>query len=157
MLLNDIEKAKIRKAIQSVYGEDVTIAMQLIETKSQVQEVMPSYQRQSFQTFKAAIPDSKLITLLTNPLVKSTENSRGIIIEAAPFFINQLTEAGNLAVLEDAIVKTRITLELNYKGTSSEYANNVKRPIVLTSEKIIKDMEWIENHRKSLQEGNNGI
>jgi len=157
MLLNDIEKAKIRKCIQSVYGEDVTIAMQLIEIKSQVQEVMPSYQKQSFQTFKSAIPDSKLITLLTNPLVKAAENSRGIIIEAAPFFIDQLTEAGNMAVLEDAVVKTRITLELNYKGTSSEYANNTKKPIVLTPEKILKDREWLENHRKSLQEKNNGI
>jgi hypothetical protein len=160
MLLNDIEKAKIRKCLQSVYGEDVTIAMQLIEAKPQagkVVETMPSHQRQSFQAFKSAIPDSKLITLLTNPLVKATENSRGIIIEAAPFFIDQLTEAGNMAVLEDAVVKTRITLELNYKGTSSEYANNTKKPIVLTPEKILKDREWLENHRKSLQEKNNGI
>jgi hypothetical protein len=155
MLLNDIEKAKIRKCIQSVYGEDVTIAMQLIEAKPQagkVVETMPSHQRQSFQAFKSAIPDSKLITLLTNPLVKATENSRGIIIEAAPFFIDQLTEAGNMAVLEDAVVKTRITLELNYKGTNSEYANNTKKPIVLSLEKILKDREWLENHRKSLQE-----
>lgn len=152
MRLNDIEKAKIRKAIQSVYGEDVTIAMQIIETKPQVQEVMQSYQRQSFQTFKSAIPDTRLITLLTNPLVKATENSRGIIIEAAPFFIDQLTEAGNLAILEDAIVKTRITLELIYKGTNNDYANSTKKPIVLTFEKILKDREWLENHRKSLQQ-----
>jgi hypothetical protein len=157
MLLNDIEKAKIRKAIQSVYGEDVTIAMQIIETKSQVQEIMPSYQRQSFQTFKSAIPDTRLITLLTNPLVKAAENSRGIIIEAAPFFIDQLTEAGNMAVLEDAVVKTKIILELNYKGLSTEYANNTKKPVVLIPEKILKDREWLENHRKSLQEKNNGI
>jgi len=160
MRLNDIEKAKIRKCIQSVYGEDVTIAMQLIEAKPQagkVVETMPSYQRQNFQTFKSAIPDSKLIILLTNPLVKATENSRGIIIEAAPFFIDQLTEAGNMAVLEDAVVKTRITLELNYKGTNTEYANNTKKPIVLSLEKILKDREWLENHRKSLQEKNNGI
>lgn len=157
MRLNDIEKAKIRKAIQSVYGEDVTIAMQIIETKPQVQEVMQSYQRQSFQTFKSAIPDTRLITLLTNPLVKATENSRGIIIEAAPFFIDQLTEAGNLAILEEAVVKTRITLELIYKGTNNDYANSTKKPIILTPEKILKDREWLENHRKSLQEGNNGI
>lgn len=159
MLLNDIEKAKIRKCIQSVYGEDVTIAMQLIETKQEVAETIPSYQKQSFQTFKAAIPDTKVITLLTNPLVKAAENSRGIIIEAAPFFIDQLTEAGNMAVLEDAVVKTRITLELNYKrtsnykGTSTEYANIVKKPIadtpiVLIPEQILKDREWLENHRK---------
>lgn len=157
MRLNDIEKAKIRKCIQSVYGEDVTIAMQIIEIKLQVAETIPSHQRQSFQAFKSAIPDSKLITLLTNPLVKATENSRGIIIEAAPFFIDQLTEAGNMAVLEDAVVKTRINLELNYKGTNSEYANNTKKPIVLSLEKILKDREWLENHRKSLQEKNNGI
>ncbi len=157
MRLNDIEKAKIRKCIQSVYGEDVTIAMQLIEAKPHAGEVMPSQQRQSFQTFKSAIPDSKLITLLINPLVKAVETSRGIIIEAAPFFIDQLTEAGNMAVLEDAVVKTRITLELNYKGTNSEYANNTKKPIVLSLEKILKDREWLENHRKSLQEKNNGI
>lgn len=157
MRLNDIEKAKIRKAIASVYGEDVTIAMQIIETKPQVQEVMQSYQRQSFQTFKSAIPDTKLITLLTNPLVKAVETSRGIIIEAAPFFIDQLTEAGNLAILEEAVVKTRITLELIYKGTNNDYANSTRKPIVLTPEKILKDREWLENHKKSLQEGNNGI
>lgn len=155
MRLNDIEKAKIRKAIQSVYGEDVKIAMQIIETKPQVAETMPSYQRQSFQTFKSAIPDTRLITLLTNPLVKATENSRGIIIEAAPFFIDQLTEAGNLAILEDTVVKTRITLELIYKGTNNDYANSAKKPIILTPEKILKDREWLENKRKSLQEGNN--
>lgn len=155
MRLNDIEKAKIRKCIQSVYGEDVTIAMQLIETKQEVAELVPSYQRQSFQTFKSAIPDTRLINLLTNPLVKAVETSRGIIIEAAPFFIDQLTEAGNLAVLEDAVVKTRITLELNYKGLSTEYANNTKKPVVLTPEKILENRNWLENHKKSLQEKNN--
>lgn len=157
MLLNDIEKAKIRKCIQSVYGEDVTIAMQIIETQPQVLDATPSYQKQSFQVFKSGIANSRLIALLTNPLVKAIETPRAVIIEAAPFFVDQLTEAGNLAVLEDAVVKTRITLELNYKGTSSEYANSTKKTIVLTPEKILKDREWLENHKKSSQEKNNGI
>lgn len=162
MRLNDIEKAKIRKAIQSVYGEDVTIAMQVLAPASK--EPMPSNEntglptsKSNLLTFKAAIPDTRLINLLTNPLVKAVETSRGISIEAAPFFIDQLTEAGNLAILEEAVVKTRITLELIYKGTNNDYANSTKKPIILTPEKILRDREWLENHRKSLQEKNNGI
>ena len=76
------------------------------------------------------------------------ETPKRIILEAAPFFIDQLTEAGNLAILEDAVVKTGITLELHYNNQTQS-----KKTIVLTPEKILKDREWLENHRKSLQEG----
>lgn len=156
MRLNDIEKAKIRKCIQSVYGEDVTIAMQVITP-----EIKPENQvfaEQNVQTksnllaFKAAIPDRVTLNILNNRLVNMIETPKRIILEAAPFFVDQLTEAGNLAMLEDAVVKTGITLELHYNKQAQS-----KKIIALTPEKILKDREWLENHRKSLQEKNNGI
>ncbi len=157
MRLNDIEKAKIRKCIQSVYGENVTLAMQIIAPPPPIQEIPVPYQKTNLLAFKAAIPDRGTINILTNRLVKMIETPQKIIIEAAPFFIDQLTEAGNLAILEEAVVKTRITLELIYKGMNNDYANSTKKPIFLTPEKILKNREWLENHRKSLQEQNNGI
>lgn len=156
MRLNDIEKAKIRKAIQSVYGEDVTIAMQVITP-----EIKPENQvfaEQNVQTksnllaFKAAIPDRVTLNILNNRLVNMIETPKRIILEAAPFFVDQLTEAGNLAMLEDAVVKTGITLELHHNKQAQS-----KKIIALTPEKILKDREWLENHKKSLQEKNNGI
>lgn len=156
MRLNDIEKAKIRKAIQSVYGEDVKIAMQIIaplpaEPMRQANCDIPT-SKSNLLIFKAAIHDRITLNILNNRLVNVIETPKRIILEAAPFFIDQLTEAGNLAILEDAVVKTGITLELHYnKQTQS------KKTIALTLEKILKDREWLENHKKSLQEGNNGI
>lgn len=156
MRLNDIEKAKIRKCIQSIYGEDVTIAMQVITP-----EIKPENQvfaEQNVQTksnllaFKAAIPDRVTLNILNNRLVNMIETPKRIILEAAPFFVDQLTEAGNLAMLEDAVVKTGITLELHHNKQAQS-----KKIIALTPEKILKDREWLENHRKSLQEKNNGI
>ena len=156
MRLNDIEKAKIRKCIQSIYGEDVTIAMQVITP-----EIKPENQvfaEQNVQTksnllaFKAAIPDRVTLNILNNRLVNMIETPKRIILEAAPFFVDQLTEAGNLAMLEDAVVKTGITLELHYNKQAQS-----KKIIALTPEKILKDREWLENHKKSLQEKNNGI
>ncbi|WPX99544.1 hypothetical protein Megpolyxen_01437 [Candidatus Megaera polyxenophila] len=151
MRLNDIEKAKIRKAIQSVYGEDVTIAMQIIaplpaEPMRQANCDIPT-SKSNLLNFKAAIHDRITLNILNNCLVNMIETPKRIILEAAPFFIDQLTEAGNLAILEDAVVKTRITLELIYKGTNNDYANSIKKPIILTPEKILKNREWLENHR----------
>lgn len=150
MRLNDIEKAKIRKAIQSVYGEDVTIAMQVI-TPEPKEEMQTPYHKSNLLVFKNAIPDRVTLNILNNRLVNMIETPKRIILEAAPFFVDQLTEAGNLAILEDAVVKTGITIELHYnKQTQSQ------KTVVLTPEKILKDREWLENHKKSLQEKNNG-
>ena len=146
MLLNDIEKAKIRKCIQSVYGADVTLAMQII-TPEPTEEIQTTYQKSNLLAFKAAIPDRVTLNILTNRLVKMIEKPKSIIVEAAPFFIDQLTEAGNLTILEDAVVKTGITLELYYNNQTQS-----KKTIILTPEKILKDREWLKNHRKSLQE-----
>lgn len=151
MSLNDIEKAKIRKCIQSVYGEDVTIAMQVL-TPEPKEAMQTPYHKSNLLAFKASIPDRVTLNILNNRLVNMIETPKRIILEAAPFFIDQLTEAGNLAMLEDAVVKTGITLELHYnKQTQST------KITVLTPEKILRDRKWLENHKKSLQEKNNGI
>ena len=149
MRLNDIEKAKIRKCIQSVYGQDVTIAMQILIPEQRQEN--QKFKEESSQirikpnslAFKSAIHDRVTLNILNNRLVNMIETPQRIILESAPFFIDQLTEAGNLAILEDAVVKTGITLELHYnKQTQS------KKTIVLTPEKILKDREWLENHEK---------
>lgn len=143
MRLNDIEKAKIRKAIQSVYGDDVTIAMQVI-TPEPKEAMQTPYHKSNLLVFKNAIPDRVTLNILNNRLVNMIETPKRIILEAAPFFVDQLTEAGNLAILEDAVVKTGITIELHYnKQTQSQ------KTVALTPEKILKDREWLENKRKS--------
>lgn len=158
MLLNDIEKAKIRKCLQSVYGEDVTIVMQLlepIEAERHEQETpitakdMP---RGNWLKFKTSISDSELLGILTNRLVKVTEKEETLVIEAAPLFIEDLTAGGHLTALEDAIVQSGITLELSYSGLNTSYANAAKQKITLTPEQIIKDREWIRVHRKAINE-----
>lgn len=158
MLLNDIEKAKIRKCLQSVYGEDVTIAMRVfeaIEAEQQTQEIpiiAKATGKQNWLKFKASISDSELLGILTNRLVKATEKEETLVIEAAPLFIEDLTAGGHLTALEDAIVQTGITLELSYSGLNTSYANAAKQKITLTPEQIIKDREWIRVHRKAINE-----
>ena len=141
MRLNDIEKAKIRKCIHSVYGEDVTIAMQIIEPIRQANsgifttpDLIP-ISKSNMLAFKAAISDTKTLGILTNRLINVIETPQRIILEAAPFFVDQLTEAGNLAILEDAVVKTGITLELHYNKQTQ-----FKKTVSLTPEKILKDL-----------------
>lgn len=158
MLLNDIEKAKIRKCLHSVYGEDVTIVMQLlepIEAEQQTQEIpniAKSTGKQNWLKFKGNISDSELLNILTNRLVKVTEKEETLVIEAAPLFIEDLTAGGHLTALEDAIIQTGITLELSYSGLNTSYANAAKQKITLTPEQIIKDREWIRVHRKAINE-----
>ncbi len=158
MLLNDIEKAKIRKCLQSVYGEDVTIVMQLlepIEAEQQTQEIpiiAKTTGKQNWLKFKASISDSELLGILTNRLVKVTEKEETLVIKAAPLFIEELTLGGHLTALEDAIVQTGITLELHYSGLNTSYTNAAKQKITLTPNQIIKDRDWIRIHRKAINE-----
>jgi hypothetical protein len=162
MRLNDIEKAKIRKAIKSVYGEEVTIAMQIIaadkeEPKQEYETpvAITTMPKQNWLKFKANVKESKLLGILTNRLVKVIENGETIIVEAAPFFMDELTEGGNLPILEEAVVQTGITLELHYSGMNKEYTNNLKKPVVLTPEQIAKDREWIKIQREAIKELDN--
>lgn len=158
MLLNDIEKAKIRKCLQSVYGEDVTIAMRVlepIETEQHEQEkpiTAKTTGKQNWLKFKGSISDSKLLTILTNRLVKVNEKEETLVIEAAPFFIEELTAGGHLTALEDAIIQTGITLELSYSGLNTSYTNAAKQKITLTPKQIQKDRDWIRIHRKAINE-----
>jgi len=162
MRLNDIEKAKIRKAIQSVYGEDVTIAMQIIAPASK--EPMPSNEnvqlptsKSNLLTFKSKLLIYNVQQTLNNPMVKVIEAHGKIIVDAVAFFIESLTYPGNIDDLERAVLETGLTLELHTRRVNHEFKNFDVKPIVLTPEKILKDREWLENHKKSLQEGNNGI
>lgn len=165
MRLNDIEKAKIRKAISSVYGEDVTIAMQIIAPASK--EPMPSNENAGLPTSKAnsLIFKSKLLTynmqLMFNypvdGVVKVIETPGKIILDTVAFLIERMTAPGAIDDLEQAVVETGLTLELHTRNVHPQFKNFQKDVIALTPEKILKDREWLENHKKSLQEGNNGI
>lgn len=165
MRLNDIEKAKIRKAIASVYGDDVTIAMQVLAPASK--EPMPSNENVQLPTSKAnsLIFKSKLLTynmqqMFNYPVdgvVKVIEAHGKIIVDTVAFLIERMTAPGAIDDLEQAVVETGLTLELHTRRVNHEFKNFQKDAIVLTPEKILRDREWLENKRKSLQEGNNGI
>lgn len=155
MLLNDIEKAKIRKTIQSVYGEDVTIAMQII-APAPVEQMPPVNQntvlptKSNLLTFKSKLLIHNVLQTLNNPMVKVVETPDKIIIDAVAFFIESLCHPGNIDDLERAVVETGLIVELHTRRVNHEYKNFDVKPIVITKEKILKDKEWLENHRKSL-------
>jgi hypothetical protein len=154
MLLNDIEKAKIRKAIQSVYGEEVTIAMQIIipATKEQISSneniptsAYPVSKKATWLDFKATIKTNSMISMLTNPVLKTIEIPGKVIIETVPFLIERLTVPGYLDELERSVIETGLTLELRASNTHPEYKNFNKEAIVISPEKILKDREFREN------------
>lgn len=165
MRLNDIEKAKIRKAIQSVYGDDVTIAMQII-APAPIEQIPPANQNTALPSksnlliFKSKLLIYNMQQMFNYPVdgvVKVVETPGKIILDTVAFLIESMTAPGNLDDLERAVVETGLTLELHTRRVNHEYKNFDIKPIVLTPEKILKDREWLENHKKSLQEGNNGI
>lgn len=148
MQLNDIEKVKIRKAIQSVYGEDVILAMQIIV--STTEKSTPSNENvrktATWLDFKATIKTNSMITMLTNPVLKTIEIPGKVIIETVPFLIERLTSPGYLDELERSVLETGLTLELRVSNTHPEYKNFNKEAIVISPEKILKDMEFRESY-----------
>lgn len=153
MQLNDIEKAKIRRAIQSVYGEDVILAMQIVvpttekPTPGNENELVNPLSTQTTATwldFKATIKTNSMITMLTNSVLKTIEIPGKVIIETVPFLIERLTSPGYLDELERSVLETGLTLELRVSNTHPEYKNFNKDAIVISPEKILKDMEFRE-------------
>ena len=158
MRLNDIEKAKIRKAIQSVYGEDVTIAMQIIAEpipSEEDAELEHSGSKPNWLNFKSVIKNHSLFAALNNPSLTIDESPEKIVIEGVAFLIERIIEPGSLEELENAILKTGLTLELCTKNVHPEYKNFKKQPIVLTPEKALEDKAWLSNIRiAELQKAN---
>jgi hypothetical protein len=152
MLLNDIDRAKIRKCIQSVYGKDVTIALQIITSlpKEPIQEAnqnISTTTQSNLLTFKSKLLTYNMQQMLSNPVVKVIETPSKIIIDTVAFLIERMTAPGNLDDLERAVVETGLTLELHTKNVHPEYLNFHKEPIILTPEKILEDKAWLENMR----------
>ena len=154
MQLNDIEKAKIRRAIQSVYGKDVILAMQIVvpapekPTPSNENELVSPLSVRKTTTwldFKATIKTNSMITMLTNPVLKTIEIPGKVIIETVPFLIERLTSPGYLDELERSVFETGLTLELRASNPHPEYKNFNKEAIVISPEKILKDMEFRES------------
>lgn len=146
MQLNDIEKVKIRKAIQSVYGEDVILAMQIVVPTTEKPTPGNENVRKTatWLDFKATIKTNSMITMLTNPVLKTIEIPGKVIIETVPFLIERLTSPGYLDELERSVLETGLTLELRVSNTHPEYKNFNKDAIVISPEKILKDMEFRE-------------
>ena len=146
MQLNDIEKVKIRKAIQSVYGQDVILAMQIIVSTTEKSTPGNENVRKTatWLDFKATIKTNSMITMLTNPVLKTIEIPGKVIIETVPFLIERLTSPGYLDELERSVLETGLTLELRVSNTHPEYKNFNKDAIVISPEKILKDMEFRE-------------
>lgn len=147
MRLNDIEKAKIRRVIQSVYGQDVILAMQIIV--STTEKSTPSNENvrktATWLDFKATIKTNSMIMMLTNPVLKTIEIPGKVIIETVPFLIERLTSPGYLDELERSVLETGLTLELRVSNTHPEYKNFNKDAIVISPEKILKDQEFRES------------
>lgn len=162
MRLNDIDRAKIRKCIQSVYGKDVTIAMQIIAPlqnepifSDEEAELEHSVSKPNWLNFKSVIKNHSLFAALNNPSLKINESPEKIIIEGVAFLIERIIEPGSLEELENAILKTGLTLELCTKNVHPEYKNFEKKPIVLTPEKVLEDKAWLSNIRiAELQKSN---
>jgi hypothetical protein len=154
---NDIEKAKIRKCIKSVYGEEVKILAAItkpllhisqLDNESELakSEVLESIVHNNSQwlRFKASVNNSKLRHILNHPALKTIEVSNRIIIETYTFLIDRITSE-HLQDLEDAVFKTGLTLEFHEKTVASDYVIRDKKTIVLSREKILKDQEWKTN------------
>ena len=155
MLLSDVEKAKIRKAIGSVYGDNVQVKGLILAPKAKVQELpsnknilastYPVRKNATWLDFKATIKTNSMITMLNNPVLKTIEIPGKVIIETVPFLIDRLTSPGYLDELERSVLETGLTLELRASNPHTEYKNFNKEAIVLTPEKILKDQEFQEN------------
>ena len=157
LLLNDIDKDKIRKAISSVYGDDVQISKLNHPSKTEQQEhssnekvKAPIYpisknKKATWLDFKATIKTNSMITMLTNPVLKTIEIPGKVIIETVPFLIERLTSPGYLDELERSVFETGLTLELRASNPNPEYKNFNKEAIVISPEKILKDMEFRES------------
>ena len=152
---NDIEKAKIRKCIKSVYGEDVVLA--LVNTTPYVSkepvasesglarsEVLgtPSQNNSQWLRFKGSVRDRKVREMLANPTMKIIEVQDKVIIEGHAFLLEELFSSGYLEELEDAVVETGLTLEFHEKIVSRGYVTPDAKPTILCKEKIMKDREW---------------
>jgi len=159
---NDIDKAKIRKCIKSVYGEDVLLA--LVNTTPYVSkepvasesvlarsEVLgtPSQNNSQWLRFKGSVRDRKVYEMLANSTMKIIEVQDKVIIEGHAFLIEELFSSGCVEELEDAVVETGLTLEFHEKIVSRSYVTSDAKPIILTKEKIMKDREW----RKTATDG----
>jgi len=152
---NDIEKAKIRKCIKSVYGEDVVLALvntNLYVSKEPVASESGLARNEIVETtlchnpqwlnFKANVRDRKVREMLANPTMKIIEVQDKVIIEGHAFLLEELLSSGYLQELEDAVVETGLTLEFHEKTVASQYVAKDSKPTILTREKIMKDREW---------------
>ena len=165
---NDIDKTKIRKAIQSVYGDDVTIALGSKEANVDNHAVESEHglaredvlankaslntQHSCWLEFKGVIQDRRVHELLCNPTLKIIELADKIIVEAYSFLVDEITSSACLEALESAIVQTGITLEVHDKHVPRSYAVPERKPTVLTKEKILKDRAWRKSFVEKMDE-----
>ena len=159
MLLTDVDKDKIPKAIKSVYGENVKITGLRLASIAKEQEhpsndstqveITPKSrpEKQNWLKFKSLIITNNLTSMLNNPMLKVIETPGKVIIETVPFLIEKITAPGHLDELERVILETGLTLELHGRNPHPEYKNFYKDPIVLSPEKVLKDQGFKENYK----------
>jgi hypothetical protein len=158
MLLSDLDKAKICKAIQMIYGDDVQISRLSLTSRTRKQQnpsdenIPPAApysvsKKATWVEFKATIKTSSLTSMLNNPILKVIETPGKVIIETVPFLVERITAPGHLDELERSILQTGLTLELHAINPHPEYKNFYKDPIVLSPEKALKVQEFKENYK----------
>ena len=158
--INDIDKVKIRKAIASVYGNNVQITKvntrfsEQQEQEEIVKDITPSIlprydwsKKATWNDFKISIiNDSKNPFALTNMFkeltLKVTEELGKVIIEGKPNQIDKLTSSiWYLEDMEGAVIKTGLTLELKVDNNYSECKDNPPKVVVLAPEEIIEKIK----------------
>ena len=172
LFLSDIDKNKIRKAIKSVYGDNVQISkVNTPPSKQHEQEeiskdippnILPRYdwsKKATWNDFKISIINSSknpfaLTGIFKMPMLKVTEESGRVIIESEPNLIEKLSSPiWYLEDMERAVIETGLTLELKVDNNHSECKDNTPKVVVLAPEEIIEKIKlaW---HKKQEEQKN---
>ncbi len=158
--INDIDKVKIRKAIASVYGNNVQITkVNTPHSRQQEQEeigndippsILPRYdwsKKATWNDFKTSIIKSSnnpfaLTAIFNMPMLKVIEEPGKVIIESESDLIEQLSSPiWYLEDMEKSVLETGLTLELKVDNNHSECKDNPQRVVVLAPEKVIEKLK----------------
>jgi len=138
--LNDIEKAKIRKCIQSIYGKNV----ELVAVKKQRAEIAQRVLNQNEVSVSEVI--ETLAFLKTFKLENCQEKNKLVVCGSSAFF-DILKGFASTEALENAVLNTGISIEL--KSGEALGQSMTEDAINLTPEKIIEQREWLKNPKTS--------
>jgi hypothetical protein len=158
--LNDIEKAKIRKCIQSIYGKNVElvavkkqraeIAQRVLnQNEVSVSEVIDKNADQAllWSRFKASYDDTETLAFLKTFKLENCQEKNKLVVCGSSAFFDILKGFASTEALENAVLNTGISIEL--KSGEALGQSMTEDAINLTPEKIIEQREWLKNPKTS--------